>query len=144
MLHRALAGFVFAFLTLTVSGCGDDDPPDIDGVWNVTATIVSSTCGNPVGEMSSEQFEIDQNGERFTIIVEGATVTGTFDGDEFALEGSVTQSEAGCTVRAEIEGSGTASSNRLSGTFSQDISIVSGTCPPTFECAETRSVVGTR
>lgn len=144
MQHKSLSAIFWMLLCVLPAGCGggdDDNDVNLNGSWNITLTHVSNTCGLPAPAPDTFSVTIQQTGNQFIFIDDaGDTLAGTVNGSTMTLNGTVTDTTAqGCRATVTFNGSGQASSTRVTGTISTNTVIspagncnLSGTCGVNF------------
>ncbi len=162
MSTKRTAVWLFVMI-VCAGGCGGDDgggdvinpPLDISGQWSVTATPTSNTC-HPLGAPDTQGYLLALNGNQVSTQPEGdvcgPVTRGTISGDTLAINWTVTDSLQGpgqCVVRHAFTGTIVFTTNTLSGSGSDTVTLVSGNCNyaygyPTLPCRMDSTDTGTR
>lgn len=113
---------------------------DISGVWNITETAGSNTCGDPAGQAVQHVYTVVQNGCSFTATTSDArTYNGTVSGNNVSWTGSNPGSGGTITVTGT---SITAASDGNSMNGSGNWTWSNGN--PSYDCSGTTSISGAR
>lgn len=81
--------------TAGTGGTGGE-PVDVAGVWNMTATVVSDSCGG--SGSNTYQVTITQSGNALTAQLRGGFLSGTINGNRIDLSGTVSEGGGTTTV----------------------------------------------
>jgi hypothetical protein len=124
---------------------GDSTPPDLDGSWELTTTVVSNTCGIENGEMQSETILLSSSGNGWSITTfSGPWGNATVTGGRIQFSGSEISDDFACPATLVSQGEGSASESEMSGTLTITASFDQDSCPGTPDCLVTMDFTMTK
>jgi len=121
-LARKTSSILPILVAMSMGGCGGSDDAAslsapigaIAGVWQITESSVTGTCGDPLNPPYNAV--IAQNGNTINAVVDGDTfLAGTISAGAFSLSGTNFDLFAGATVTANASGTVAASCNSITG-----------------------------
>ena len=141
----AASVFLQLFSCSTSDTGGDNEPPDLEGSWELATTITSNTCGFQNGESTTETIYLGGSDGEFSITTfNGLWGSATLAGGELHFGGTETSDDFGCPATLATEGEGSVSGTSVAGTFETTVSFDRDSCPGTPDCVITTDFVMTR
>jgi murein DD-endopeptidase MepM/ murein hydrolase activator NlpD len=125
---------------VATTGCGDSVVEtqalgDLSGVWELTTTEVSNTCGLPDGEGDRDRMILLSCGTTVSVI-RGAGLwgTGSVTGDRLQFTGTESDGEDGCVSTRSSTGAVSGTGTLLEGSLSTQVTFDPATCGPRSAC----------
>jgi hypothetical protein len=124
-----------------MTNCSDDvtepdDIGDLSGVWTLTTTVGSNTCGMEEGSGVTDRIILIQCDNELQIVMgNGIWTTATIRGDHLdftAIE--IETDDTGCQSTRTHTGSLSGSDTELKGTFTTTVTFDTDSCPTQSEC----------
>ena len=139
LLNCQAVDILLIVLITTACGVKDTEPSDLGdltGVWELTTTVSSSTCGLSDGSSSSEWITLIQCGDEISIITgEGLWGSGAVSGDQLNFTGTENQTDGmGCLTTYNHLGTFSGTSSTLEGTFTTNVTFDPGSCGNQTTC----------
>ena len=159
-MKRFAGMLVWMGASVATAGCA---PADVSGVYSVTVTDGANGCSvpglTPGNSSSNIPFTITQSGASVTgtvggtaaigygLIFGGNTFTGTVAGQhvDMTINGTVPQSQNGCTFTWQATASGDLAGNALQGTITyRALTTSAPACSTLMTCMSLQQFVGSR
>lgn len=143
---RNVPRFVCLFLVLGATACGDtvvelQDLGDLSGVWELTTTDVSNTCGLPEGGGATDRMILLSCGNTVSVIWgSGLWGTGTVTGNRLRVTGTETEVQDGCESTRNSTGAVTGTGGLLEGSLSTQVTFDAAKCGARPACTVETSV----
>jgi hypothetical protein len=135
-------GLVYLFGCSTSDTDGDGTPPDLEGTWELTTTVVSNTCGIEDAEVQSEKIFLSSSGNGWSITVfSGPWGDATVTGNTIQFSGSEASDDFACPATLVTQGEGSVSESEMSGTLTTTVAFDQDSCPGTPDCSITMDFV---
>jgi hypothetical protein len=143
---------VLAILNVGCGGGGGGSPPAaatpagpavleaLSGVWQLSTTVTSNSCGLPDGSTTDEPITLVQQSSVVTIVSpRGLWGSGTVRGDTLEFTGTAIETDDdGCTSTQRASGSVSGSQSDLSGALTVAVSYDPASCGQRSDCTITQ------